>query len=196
MNVKMLSPDRRAARDRYLDAARDSIVAFGWRRTTLTEIARRAGVSRMTIYRTWSDTQKLLGDLLTREWADVVEQNFVPEGNLREVAVAGLVKTVRAMRHNPLYQRVLELDPELVLPYLFTRRGRVQEHNLEVLRRVVQEGQARGEVRAGSPDTLARVLMMTTQGFVLSARIWIDDTTDESAIDAELALLLDRVLRP
>ena len=39
--------------DAYLDAARDCILDVGWRRTTLTEVARRAGVSRMTIYRTW-----------------------------------------------------------------------------------------------------------------------------------------------
>src|SRR6478736_4413276 len=61
-------------RDAYLDAARDCILDVGWRRTTLTEVARRAGVSRMTIYRTWGDMPTLLGDLMTREWADLVEQ--------------------------------------------------------------------------------------------------------------------------
>ena len=39
----------------YLDAARACILDVGWRRTTLTEVARRAGVSRMTIYRAWPD---------------------------------------------------------------------------------------------------------------------------------------------
>ena len=33
----------------YLDAARDCILDVGWKRTTLTDVARRAGVSRMTI---------------------------------------------------------------------------------------------------------------------------------------------------
>src|ERR1700752_3666657 len=56
----------------YLDAARDCILDVGWRRTTLTEVARRAGVSRMTIYRTWSDMPELLGDLMTREWGELV----------------------------------------------------------------------------------------------------------------------------
>src|SRR3954452_12956483 len=59
-------------RDGYLDAARDCILDVGWRRTTLTEVARRAGVSRMTIYRSWSDMPRLLGDLMTREWGGVV----------------------------------------------------------------------------------------------------------------------------
>ena len=60
-------------RDAYLDAARACILDVGWRRTTLTEVARRAGVSRMTIYRAWADMPTLLGDLMTREWAGVVD---------------------------------------------------------------------------------------------------------------------------
>src|SRR3954469_13195582 len=58
--------------DGYLDAARSAILAVGWSRTTLTDIARRAGVSRMTLYRRWPDTQTLLADLMTREWGRVV----------------------------------------------------------------------------------------------------------------------------
>src|SRR4051794_41760150 len=56
----------------YLDAARACILDVGWRRATLTDVARRAGVSRMTIYRTWPDMPTVLGDLMTREWGEVV----------------------------------------------------------------------------------------------------------------------------
>ncbi|CAM5511644.1 hypothetical protein SHIRM173S_11244 [Streptomyces hirsutus] len=34
-----------------LDAVRDCVLAVGVRRTTLTDVARRAGVCRMTLYR-------------------------------------------------------------------------------------------------------------------------------------------------
>src|SRR6187431_2183073 len=67
-------------KDAYLDAARDCILDVGWRRTTLTEVARRAGVSRMTIYRTWADMPTLLGDLMTREWAGVVTAQVADGG--------------------------------------------------------------------------------------------------------------------
>jgi AcrR family transcriptional regulator len=71
----------REPRDAYLDAARECILDVGWRRTTLTEVARRAGVSRMTIYRTWADMPQLLSDLMTREWGAVVEaQTQADEG--------------------------------------------------------------------------------------------------------------------
>src|ERR1700709_2921684 len=61
-----------SSEDASLDAAREAILAVGWSRTTLTDIARRAGVSRMTLYRRWPDTQTLLADLMTREWGSVV----------------------------------------------------------------------------------------------------------------------------
>src|SRR4051794_13714743 len=79
-----LEQDDAAARrpeDVYLDAARDAILAVGWSRTTLTDIARRAGVSRMTLYRRWPDTQTLLADLMTREWGTVVERAASDDGD-------------------------------------------------------------------------------------------------------------------
>ena len=53
--------------DPVLDAAREVVLAVGVRRTTLTEVARRAGLSRMTIYRRWPDVRALVADLMTRE---------------------------------------------------------------------------------------------------------------------------------
>lgn len=179
-----------------MDAARECIIDIGWGRTTLTEVARRAHVSRMTIYRSWSNMSDLLGDLLTREWAEVGDKYFSADGGTREAAVAALVHNLTAMRHNPLYQRILELDPEVIMPYLLVRRGRVQEHLLDALRPMVDAGQQRGDIRQGSPDTIARALILATQGFLLSTRIFVDDTTSEEALEGELTLLLDRALAP
>src|SRR3954471_2344350 len=96
----------------YLDAARACILDVGWRRTTLTEVARRAGVSRMTIYRTWSDMQQLLGDLMTREWGELVAATTQEHdaGSPDPSAIAeGVVRAVRALRDNELFVRILEL---------------------------------------------------------------------------------------
>src|SRR6478672_3774315 len=114
------------ARDLYLDAARACILDVGWRRTTLTEVARRAGVSRMTIYRSWADMPTLLGDLMTREWAGLVATTVGTSeaDDLLVRLVDDVVSTIAALRGNELFVRIVELDPELVLPYLLSRRGR------------------------------------------------------------------------
>ncbi|HYF71197.1 MAG TPA: helix-turn-helix domain-containing protein, partial [Nocardioides sp.] len=97
--------DRSEPRDTYLDAARDCILDVGWRRTTLTEVARRAGVSRMTIYRTWADMPQLLADLMTREWGGVVADSLAevdPDTPTVERLVRDIVSTVQRLRENEL----------------------------------------------------------------------------------------------
>src|SRR5918992_4746199 len=62
----------RSSYDAALDAARDCVLAVGVRRTTLTDVARRAGLSRMTLYRRWPDVRSLVADLMTREFVGLV----------------------------------------------------------------------------------------------------------------------------
>jgi AcrR family transcriptional regulator len=184
----------RAPRDLYLDAARDCILDVGWRRTTLTEVARRAGVSRMTIYRTWADMPTLLGDLMTREWAGTVAGRPAGSGSALERLVEELTGAVRTLRENELFVRIVELDPELILPYLFARRGRSQDLVLELVAEVIAEGQREGTVRAGDPTTMARGVVLTLHGFVLSVHTMVDDAVSTQALDDELATVLGRSL--
>src|SRR3954447_22255609 len=92
-----------APEDGSLDAAREAILAVGWSRTTLTDIARRAGVSRMTLYRRWPDTQTLLADLMTREWGRVAGAAIEQGGtDTLDRIVHGIVATVQELRGNAL----------------------------------------------------------------------------------------------
>ena len=186
----------REPRDVYLDAARACILDVGWRRTTLTEVARRAGVSRMTIYRSWADMPTLLGDLMTREWAGVVTDQVAAAGSATslERLVEGIVGTVRTLRENELFVRIVELDPELILPYLFSRRGRSQDLILALTVEAIEAGQDDGSVRPGDPRTMARAVLLAVHGFVLSAHTMADDGVRESALDDELTTLLTRSL--
>jgi len=178
-------------RDAYLDAARACILDVGWRRTTLTEVARRAGVSRMTIYRTWSDMPQLLGDLMTREWTAIVAGTTGSEE-----LVERMVATIRALRDNELFVRIVELDPELVLPYLLARRGRSQDLILALAEEEITARQATGGVRAGNPTAIARALVLAAHGFVLSAHTMVDERATLAELDDELRLALTRILQP
>src|SRR3954469_14829259 len=159
-------------RDAYLDAARDCILDVGWRRTTLTKVARRAGVSRMTIYRTWADMPQLLADLMTREWGGVVTDTLAaadPEATTVDRLGGDIVGTVQRLRDNELFLRIVELDPELLLPYLLSRRGRSQDAILELTASAIRAGHEDGTIRAGNPEAIARGMLLAAHGFVLSA---------------------------
>jgi AcrR family transcriptional regulator len=199
----MSSLRHNTVRDGYLDAARACILDVGWRRTTLTEVARRAGVSRVTIYRTWSDMPQLLGDLMTREWGSVVAGTLArvePTDDAVTDAVTaltrGLVATVAELRENELFVRIVELDPELLLPYLLSRRGRSQQALLELVRAQIAGGQRAGEIRPGDPDAIARALLLASHGFVFSAHTMVDDEVSLADLDTELAIMVERVVAP
>ncbi|MEV0592306.1 TetR/AcrR family transcriptional regulator [Nonomuraea cavernae] len=171
--------------DGVLDAARDCVLAYGVRRTTLTDVARRAGVSRMTLYRRWPDVRSLVADLMTREWVRVLAELDVSD------PVAAMVGGVRRLREHPLWRKIVETDPDLLLPYLLERRGATHEAALDVLERVT------GDARK------ARAVLLVAQSFLLSAPTMLGPAASGPAghdpvtlddLDAELTALLEAYL--
>ena len=192
-----MSPKRNSPDGALLDAARECVLAVGLRRTTLTDVARRAGVSRMTMYRRWPDMATLMADLMTREWSSIaIAADAAAVGDTaRERIVDGLVRGAGALRAHPMFRRVIELDPEVLLPYLVDRRGSVQDAFLAQLTGSLRAGAADGSLRDREPVLLARSLILALHGFVISAATMTDDLA-ETDLDDELRLLLDRYLRP
>ncbi|MER5965373.1 TetR/AcrR family transcriptional regulator [Streptomyces sp. NPDC002057] len=188
--------------DPVLDAARDCVLAVGVRRTTLTDVARRAGVSRMTLYRRWPDVRSLVGDLMTREWIGVAA-DAMPSSDEdrpeRERIVEGLVAGAAAFRTHPLFLKILDVDPELLLPYVLDRRGASQDALLGLLHTALEEGHEDGSVRRIRPELQARSLLLIVQSFTLSLRTMTDETDpdlSEAAFLGELRTLLERALTP
>lgn len=186
--------------DRVLDAAHEVILTVGLRRATLTDVARRAGVSRMTVYRAFPDMQSLLAELMTREWVaevdPVVDAVAGAEEDAADVIARRFCAAVRALRGNRLFRRIVDVDPEQLLPYLVDRRGRSQDLVLDLVATRVAEGQATGEVRAGDPVLLARSLVLAAHGFALSAHTMASDGIAEADLDAELTALVRGYLAP
>jgi AcrR family transcriptional regulator len=186
----------KSSEDQALDAAREAILAVGWSRTTLTDIARRAGLSRMTLYRRWPEMNALLGDLMTREWTSLVDlqARATPPADHRDRLVEAIVSTIRALRTNELFTRIIELDPQMLLPYLLERPGRSQELVLGLLVNEIEAGQQADQIRAGNPRLLARSVLLAAHGFTLSAQTMLDEDATAEDFDAELAVLVTRYL--
>ncbi|NUK04911.1 TetR/AcrR family transcriptional regulator [Streptomyces lunaelactis] len=188
--------------DAVLDAARACVLAVGVRRTTLTDVARRAGVSRMTLYRRWPDVRTLVGDVMTREWI-ALAVGAMPENDpgtpTRTRLVDGLVAGVTAFRSHPLLHKILDVDPELLLPYVLDRRGASQDALLGLITGALTEGHADGSVRTMHTGLQARSLLLVAQSFTLSLRTMTDEADPElteTAFLGELRAILERTLTP
>ena len=184
--------------DLVLDAARACILDVGLRRTTLADVARRAGVSRMTVYRQYGDLASIVSALLTSELLGLIEaagREVAARATARERLVEAGVLIVERLAQHPLWCRVLDLDPELLLPLVVDRFGSTQRAAVAQLAAEVEQGQRDGSIRPGDPVLLATCLLLTAQSFVFSARIIAAQHKSEHT-GAELRRLLDGYLLP
>ncbi len=179
-----------------LAAAREAVLAVGVRRTTLVDVARRAGVSRMTVYRAFPDVASLVSALMTEEFAafiDDVTRSTAHAANGRERLVEACVHAAREIPNNPVFRRVAEVDPELLLPYVVERLGTTQRVAAEQLRAWIVEGQRDGSIRRGDPKVLAHSVLLTAQSFIFAARV--AGAPPRTKALAEFREMVDRYVR-
>ena len=106
--------DREARAQRILDAASALIMRYGYRKTTIDDIAREAGVGKGTLYLHWKSRDELFAALILREkvaMAEDIQQRIAsdPEG----ASLRGLLKhAALALMHRPLLKAVLLRDKE------------------------------------------------------------------------------------
>lgn len=184
--------------DPALAAARSAILDLGLRRTTLAEVARRAGLSRMTLYRQHGDLDTIVSTLLTAEFSTeftAVQHRVAGLPTARARLVEATVQVLGRIAEHPLLRRVLDVDPELLLPLIVDRVGSTQRIAQEGLAALIDEGRRDGSVRAVDPVLAAAVIATACQSFVFSARV-VEREHDPGAVGEQLRLLLDRYLAP
>jgi AcrR family transcriptional regulator len=180
--------------ERILDAAASCVLALGFERVTLAAIARKAGVSRPTVYRRWPDTRSILAALLTARitgtWAQIPAA-----GTGREALVERVVAVAARLRHDEVIMEVLHRAPELAMVYIAERMGASQQVLLDAAANELRAAQDDGSVRPGDPRQLAAMCLLITQSSIQSAQM-VQAILDEQALAAELAHALNGYLRP
>jgi AcrR family transcriptional regulator len=188
-----------ASDDPILAAARSLALDVGFRRATLADVARRAGVSRMTVYRQYDDIGAIWSRLLTDELVGLLDDSAADLAALptaRERLVQAAVVLVDGISQHPLLRRALDLDPELVLPLVVDRLGSTQRAALARIEGLLRDGVADGSVRADlDPVPAAYAVLLAVQSFIFSARV-VDSRPDAADVRAEVVPLIDRYLAP
>lgn len=184
----------RSVEERILDAAAECVLAYGVNRVTLAEIARRARVSRPTIYRRWRDTDAVLATLLTDRIAGVLDA--VPDAGIgREALVDRIVRVGERLRNDDIVMSVLHSAPELAMVYITERLGTSQQILIDALAGEIKIAQGHGSVRSGEPRQLAAMCLLITQSTIQSAQM-VAPLIDAETLSVELAHSLNGYLRP
>ncbi|PJJ54232.1 AcrR family transcriptional regulator [Mumia flava] len=173
---------------RVLEAASEQFSRVGVQRTTMADVARRAGVSRITVYRRFATKDVLVEQVVRREVRAYFAQFLVDIGAARTVAErveVGFASALRAIRHNPVIGALLAAEPDPVVHSMMVDAGRT----LATVSRFVA-GQLRREQVAGNVsddvdvDLVGELMVRISTSFLVtpSEVIDIDDVEQLRAV--------------
>lgn len=177
-----------------LDAAYDLFCQHGIQRTTMDDVARRAGVSRITVYRRTSSKEALVEQVVLREFRRYLDQFLLDVARattIEERVVVGFVSSLRAIRGNPLIGGLMATEPQTLVPTL-EMSGRTLATVSHFVAGQLRREQAAGHVAAGvDVDMVAEVMVRLTTSFLLTPSERVD-----LADDAQVGEIARRYLVP
>ena len=99
-------PRSEKAHQAILTAVMELLLDQGLHAMSMDEVARRAGVSKATIYRWWPSKERLALDALAEEWASAPPAGLSDTGSLRSDLLTRLLPWLRQLNRKP-YARVV-----------------------------------------------------------------------------------------
>jgi AcrR family transcriptional regulator len=158
-------------RDPVLDAALAAFLDFGIRRTSMGEIARRAGISPATLYRRYaqkSDVVMAVGLREAQRDLGYIDHKVDRTAEPLEQLVQLHLVVAHRLRSNRLLQRVLATEPETVLPRLTLEAEPLLEIGRQYLAAFLLRLQAEGHLPPYDVAPVADWLARLAQSEVLT----------------------------
>jgi TetR/AcrR family transcriptional regulator, repressor for uid operon len=166
-----VEPPDDAISERVLDAALALAAASGIRNLTMDDVARRAGVGRMTVYRRFGDRTRLVEALGVREGRRCLAELDAaarPDQPIADQVAEGFVTSVRLAREHPLLNRLARIEPESVLRALTADGGAMFALARAFLAERLRAAQKAGTLdRKVAVDEAAELLVRLSFSFAL-----------------------------
>jgi AcrR family transcriptional regulator len=108
---------------RILRAAVEAAAVHGVTRLSVLDVAKRAGLSRPTLYKHFPSKEVLVAAAVQREAATMAEAvRTVVDGidDPQAALEAGILAALHLVRDHPLLDRVVRTEPEVLVPLLTT----------------------------------------------------------------------------
>ena len=170
--------------ERILDAAYGQMLDFGVRNLSIEEVARRAGIARITIYRRFANKDELLRAVVLREGQRIftmVDSVIAGLPTVDEQLVEGFTTTFSSVRNHPLIQRTLATEPEMLALMLVTQGGPVIALAREFMAEYVRRGQRSGDLRDFDARGVAELAVRVSLSFLLTPESCIPMDGDDEA---------------
>ena len=157
--------------ERILDAAREQFELEGIKRSSVEAVARRAGVTRVTVYRRYPRKDALVEAVIGRETRALIAEvdartNAIEDADDRTVEC--FVLLLGWFREHALVRRMLETEPESVLRALTIDAGPVITIGTAYVAEQIRRAQREGDYPAYDPEPAAEIFARFIQSLILT----------------------------
>jgi AcrR family transcriptional regulator len=156
---------------RILEGAARCFTDVGVRKTTVEEIAAAAGITKPTFYRRFADKTQVVEALVHRETDDLARRMRAAgtaSVSAADAFTAAFGTAAGWLTRHPFVRKSLDLEPELLMPYLNQPDGPVLSTGHAVFVEIVSRGTASGEFRAVDPRAVAEICWRLVLSFALT----------------------------
>ncbi|WP_207918529.1 TetR/AcrR family transcriptional regulator [Saccharopolyspora karakumensis] len=185
--------------ERVLEAAHEQFRRIGIRRSTMEDVAKRAGVSRITVYRRFSTKDSLVQQVIRREFRRYFDRFLLDiQGakTLAERVEIGFAGSLRAIRDNPLIGGLMDTEPEIVVPSMISDGGRTMTTVSRFVAGRLSEEQRAGTVAADiDVEVVAEMMVRISTSFLVTPSHHID-LDDDQQVRAVARRFLVPMLQP
>lgn len=168
-----------------LDAALALFLEFGLRRTTMDDVAKRAGIGRITVYRHYEDKNTLFQAVVMRECLRAirsVERQLATIESPEQRFIEGFVLVVNGARKHPLISRLLQTEPEWLLPHLTTNGEGILLFGSRYVAVFFSTEKSREFLRDTQVDLLAEMLWRVLHSILLTPGGLMAPANDNDAL--------------
>jgi AcrR family transcriptional regulator len=181
-------PDTDRATTRILDAAVVEFEKHWFRRVALEDVARRAGVSRMTIYRRFASRDELVLAVIDRENAELfaeIADELKLTGPQRNYYVEAFTSAILQLRRHRVLNRMITDEPSLTLQLAHQHYPAALQRMADALRVIVPAGFAE-QIGDSAVDELAdTILRYALMALLLPSRQALHTADDVRAFATE-----------
>jgi len=187
--------------DEVLDTAVSAFQEYGIKRTSMGEIAKRAGISSATLYRRFAGKDDLVQAAGLRELGrllDGLEEQVDRDADGAEQVVQFCTAALTAIRRHALFQRLLKTDPEILLPLMTVEANVYMPVALAYVTGVIQDLQDKEKVPAFPAGPVAEMAVRLVVSFALQpeSALPLDDPDGTARmIRAAVLTILDGLAR-
>lgn len=192
--------ERKLREERILDAATTLLVRWGYRKTTIDDVAREAGVGKGTIYLHWKDKNDLFRAAIWREQQRYSEETMRriaadPQGGLlHRITIHGML----AALSNPLMAAIFRGNSDIFNGFLSAYDQAFLNQLLGDTDTYIVELQHAGLIRADIPAPVITYLLTALKFGIINSPDLIrrENTPDMEQLTEALSDLIRRWLEP